>query len=266
MSAGSFAAFPGAPHVGVLFVEAFGRLTRDTGRAGLASDEEDLYSIFRARAELLGWSAPLSSSSSGRNTRPRPALWGLHEAELSASDGTARIGWVQVGLETSVELSQALPPLAQCFADALGRFGTVELSGLQVTASSLPAIGEPIAWDLISGLNWFNIVPAGRTNAMIAFDSGLLQTGGDADLLARLQHLNTGPFEFGPLVPASPEYAIEIPAEAPVTATLTPAPQCLSVTLPEWSAASAAWTLAIVIHLARTGDTRAFAVRVTRGR
>ncbi|HLT17960.1 MAG TPA: hypothetical protein VKZ96_00785, partial [Thermomicrobiales bacterium] len=46
MSAGSFAAFPGAPHVGVLFVEAFGRLTRDTGRAGLASDEEDLYSIF----------------------------------------------------------------------------------------------------------------------------------------------------------------------------------------------------------------------------
>lgn len=263
---GSFTAYPGAISPGTLFLEAFGRLTRTGGRPGAVLADEDLYSVFRARAELMGWSALPRSSSSGQVTRPRPALWALHEAELSDGDGSGRIGWVQAGLGEGVELAWALPPLVQCCEDALRRFGAVELTGLQVTASTLPPGGEPGAWDLVSALNWFNTAPAGRTEALIAFDSGLLPPGSEVALLARLQHLNTGSFEFGPLVPAPPEHAITPPEGAALAATLSPAPQGLSVALPEWSASSAAWVLALVIDLARGKDTHNFAVRLTRVR
>ena len=36
-----------------LFLEAFGQLSRDTSLAGIVSDEEDLYGVFNARAELM---------------------------------------------------------------------------------------------------------------------------------------------------------------------------------------------------------------------
>ena len=39
----------------LLFIEAFGQLFREENREGTVSeDEEDLYSVFRARAELMG--------------------------------------------------------------------------------------------------------------------------------------------------------------------------------------------------------------------
>ena len=75
----------------LLFVEAFGQLIRDESLEGVVSDEEDLYSVFRARAQLMGWSTT--------KARRRPLLWQINEAELTAGIDESRVGWVQVGLE-----------------------------------------------------------------------------------------------------------------------------------------------------------------------
>ena len=75
----------------LLIVEAFGQLFRDANLEGMIlEDEEDLYSVFRARAELMGW-----STTSAR----RPLLWGMNDAGLTAGNDASRIGWVQVGPE-----------------------------------------------------------------------------------------------------------------------------------------------------------------------
>ena len=74
----------------LLFVEAFGQLRRAVNSEGIVSeDEEDLYSVFRARSELMGWSA---------NSAGRPPLWDINEAELTTGIDAYRIGDVQVGL------------------------------------------------------------------------------------------------------------------------------------------------------------------------
>ena len=39
-----------------LFLEAFGQLYQGTNLSGIVFEEEDLYSVFRARAELMSWS------------------------------------------------------------------------------------------------------------------------------------------------------------------------------------------------------------------
>ena len=138
----------------MLFVEAFGQLSRDANLRGTVSEaEEDLYSVFRARAELMGWSTT--------SARRRPLLWNMNEAELTAGIDESRIGWVQVGLDVgdlestkvpsaparghgwvgyaphgisrrAIEPARVLPALIQCFVDALRRFGVVELNALQV--------------------------------------------------------------------------------------------------------------------------------------
>ena len=72
-----------------LFLEAFGQLSPGTNL--IDAEEEDLYSVFRARAELMGWSTT--------SNRRRPMLWGMNEAELTAGTDASRIGWVQVGLD-----------------------------------------------------------------------------------------------------------------------------------------------------------------------
>ena len=74
-----------------LFLEAFGQLSPGTNL--IDSEDEDLYSVFRARSELMSWSSTLIP-------RPRrPLLWDLNEAELTAGTDASRIGWVQVGLD-----------------------------------------------------------------------------------------------------------------------------------------------------------------------
>ena len=125
-----------------LFLEAFGQLSRDTSLAGIVSEaEEDLYSVFNARANLMSWATTASH-------RRRVEIWDMNEAELTAGTDASRIGWVQVGLgevvepgtlelptpipgfaalpvvrHSAVEPPMALPPLVQCFDDALRRFG-----------------------------------------------------------------------------------------------------------------------------------------------
>ena len=266
----------------LLFVEAFGQLSPGTNL--IDSEEEDLYSVFRARAELMGWSTT--------SARRRPLLWGMNEAELTAGIDESRIGWVQVGLEVgdieptrvpsmpvlgygyaplgvrrrAVEPAVLLPALIQCFDDALRRFGVVELSGLQVTANFLEPRKQSYA-DLIGMLNWFNTTLKGRADALIAFDQELLGGHTETELVASLQWMNTGSFEFGPVVAVPEQHSIKAAVEAPIH-SISPARSGLgvSVTLPEWTASAAAWVLAIVIDTARASapDVRNFAVRVTR--
>ena len=265
----------------LLFVEAFGQLSPGTNL--IDSESEDLYSVFRARAELMGW-----SSTSDR----RSLLWGMNEAELTAGIDASRIGWVQVGLnvgdiertevpsarvpgwgyaplgfrQRAIEPVAVLPPLIQCFDDALRRFGDIELSGLQVTANFLDDRAQSLG-DLVGMLNWFNTTLKERADALIAFDEELLGGNTEAELVASLHRRNTGSFEFGPVVAVPEEHSIKTGFESPIRSiSAARSGLGLSVTLPEWTASAAAWALAIVIDTARASapDVSKFAVRVVR--
>ena len=285
-----------------LFLEAFGQFSRDTNLEGIVSEEEDLYSVFLARAELMSW----STTSNHR----KPLLWGMEEAELTAGTDDSRIGWVQVGLEPvtggeldsgrdlpetrpsfasgagrtgftrlpgprrvrTAELPIVLPALMQCFDDALRRFGDVELAGLQVTACQTSDV-EPSTRsnirDLVSGLNWFNTTLRARADALVAFDNELLGGHTEAKLVAGVQWRNNGSFEFGPAAAVPERHRAKAPVEAPRRSISTaPSGLGLSVTMPEWTASAAGWALATVIDAARAiaPDVREFTVRVTRVR
>ena len=266
----------------LLFVEAFGQLSPGTNL--IDSEEEDLYSVFRARAELMGW-----SSTSDR----RSLLWEMNEAELTVNEDSSRIGFVQVGLnvgdiertelppasvpgwvgyaplgvrQRAIEPVAVLPPLIQCFDDALRRFGDIELSGLQVTANFLDDRAQSLG-DLVGMLNWFNTTPKGGADALIAFDEELLGGHTEAELVASLHRRNTGSFEFGPVVAVPEQHSIKVGVETPIRSiSAARSGLGLSVTLPEWTASAAAWALAIVIDTARANapDVSKFAVRVVR--
>ncbi len=276
-----------------LFLEAFGQLSPNL--AIIDDEKEDLYSIFNARAELMGWSTL---------SLPRPGsslLWGMEEAELTAGLDASRIGWVQVGLglgesnifkpgvmdwirrvqiqfkahpkhsRSAVEPAEALPALTQCLNDALGRFGIVELSGFQVTATDLDpstrsGTGYPIS-NLFDGINWFNTAQKATAEAVVAFDYELLGSHTEAELVACLQRRNTEAFAFGPMTVVPEPHSIQVPIEVPWWYSISPS-LGVAVTLPEWTASVAAWVLAIVIDTARalTPDVRNCAVRITRVR
>lgn len=273
-----------------LFLEAFGRLSRGVNLTPIVSEEEDLYSVFRARAELMSWSAT--------STDRRPLLWEMEEAELTAGIDASRIGWVQVGLgvgdfepakapsvpvlgygwygyaplgvrRRAVEPAVLLPALIQCFDDALRRFGVVELSGIQVAASYLEPGTRSYAGYLVSALNWFNTTLNAKADALITFDQEFLGGHTEAELVASLQRKNTGSFEFGPVVAVPEQLQIKAGVESPVR-SISPRHSGLgvSVTLPEWTASAVAWALAIVIDTARAGapDVSNLAVRVVRVR
>ena len=89
----------------ILFLEAFGHLSRDTSLAGIVSEAEDLYSErfqYACRIDELGHHA---------TQRRRVELWEMNEADLT---GESRIGWVQVGLGEVVDPGTLeLPALVQ---------------------------------------------------------------------------------------------------------------------------------------------------------
>ena len=270
-----------------LFLEAFGQLSRDTSLEGIVSEAEDLYSVFNTRAELMSWATTATQ-------RRRVELWDMNEAELTAGTDASRIGWVQVGLgeivepvtlelptpvqgytslpvlrRSAVEPPMVLPALVQCFDDSLRRFGAVELSGIQLTASHLESRTRSCLGDLVGMLNWFNTTQKARADAIIAFDQELLGGQTEAELLASLQRWNTGSFEFGPVVAVPEQHWISAPVEMPWSG-VSPARSGLgvSVTMPEWTASAVGWVLAKVIDAARASapDVPNFAVRVTRVR
>ncbi len=271
----------------LLFVEAFGRLLAREDQRGIVTEEEDLYSVFTSRADLMGWS---STSATGR-----PLLWGMNDAELTAGNDRHRIGWVQVGpragdikptkptkptplpvrgyryapfgFSRHAEPAVVLPALVQCFDDSLRRFGVVDLSGLQVTAGYLESRTGCYVGGYSPGRNYYNTILRGEVHALIAFDHEMLGGLKEAELLAGLQRQRTSSFEFGPVVAVPEQYAIKAGLEMPIR-SISPAHSGLgiSVTLPEWTAGDAAWALAVVIDTARdmAPDTRNFTVRMTR--
>ena len=160
---------------------------------------------------------------------------------------------------------RALPALSQCLDDSLRRFGTVTLTGLQVTLQDLRPLAPDSVIDYVSPRNGFNLAGPAGAPAHIAFDHAWL-----GDRIAELpdRFPNPGAFEFGPVVTVPAPHRIQVPNEAPHRHPLTPARLGLAVTLPEWSASAAGWALAVALFTTRTlllpEAPRHCVVRVTR--
>ena len=263
-----------------LFLEAFGQLS---GPPTIDCEDEDLYSVFLNRSQLMGWGAPSSNE--------RPLLWHMEEAEITADTDPTRIGFVQVGLGVGpleqVELPPqprpgwaalgmrakstdpvlALPPLVQCFGDSLSRFGDIDVSCFVVTVIRLNV--DPVCQlgHLVSMLGWFNTNLKGRVDALVSFDQNLLGGRDVSDLLANLQWRNTGAFDFRSVVDVPEQHMVDVAAEGPRWFDRCDASSFgVSVTMPEWTPSAAGWVLASTIDGARTIEPNAdnFALRITR--
>ena len=271
-----------------LFLEAFGHLSAP---ATIDSLEEDLYSVFRARSELMG--------CSDTSFRQRPMLWGMEEAEITADTDPSRIGWIQVGLDFGnidpdpyrlpsnpptgwtyaplhaherrrrvAEPAVVLPILVQCFDDALRRFGVVDLSSIQLTAHYLDTMAQSDS-HLVGVLNWFNTNLKAGADAIVAFDQGLLGEQDVSELVATLQRRITEPFEFGPVIAVPEQHMVNVPSEMSHHRPIVPKSDLgVFVTLPEWTPSAVGWILARVIDVARADapDVSNFTIRVTRVR
>lgn len=225
-------------------MEAFGKLPPN---GDIDAKEEDLYSVFNSRAEMMGLSATAAP------------LWEMNEAELT-EDSSGRIGYVQVG--TAFNIIGILVPLLQCFDDALRRFGTAELIGLQITAGNL----GPYTQFGITELNWFNIHQDLRAQALITCGQELLGVGSTADLAAELS-LWRGTFRYGTAIEAPEGSLIAAPAETPfIPVSPNLDGLCIPVVLPQWTVSAVAWAIAIVVEVARARNpgTHNLAVRLTR--
>ena len=226
----------------------------------------------------------------GTTSKGYSLLWSMEEAEITSDTDPYRIGWVQVGMDIgrfdllstpanpalgrvaspirqrSINLPMALPALVQCFSDALGRFGVVELSGIQLTASYLNADAQSCIGYLVSVLNWFNTNLKAEAEAILAFDQGLLEAGKVSELVAKLQYRNTYPFEFRILADVPEKHKVKVPVETPFYPASRQSDTGVFVTLPEWTPSAAGWVLASVIDAAQLvqPDASNFAIRVTR--
>lgn len=242
-----------------VFLEAFGQLT--PGTAVIDAEAEDLYSVFHARAELMGWSY----------LAQRPLLWDMNEAEVTAGEASSRIGWAQVGIAGEADPLGALPALGQCLDDALRRFGTMTLTGLQVSIHNLRLPVHDQTARHIFPENWFNLFRPVWSKAHLAFD----QTWAMEPVTVLPVHFPfpppdySDPFAFGPVVTLPVLHRIQIPAETPFIHNLVPTSRGLVATLPEWNASAAAWALTLALRTARDllpSVRRDWAVRVTRVR
>lgn len=268
-----------------LFLEAFGRLT---GSPIIDTEEEDLWSVFRARGELMGWSTTADDA---------PLLWSMEEADITAGAGSDRIGFAQVGLEVgppeelpgpleprparragwygyaplpfrrkSTDPVVALPALAQCFGDALSRFGDVHLSALQLTISN-PDLSQDSRWSYrVSSLNWFNANLTQGADAIVSFDHALLGDHDFSDLLARLTNWRDVPFHFSATRNIPERCGIEQSESTIWLEGTQTSPHGLLATMPEWSPSAIGWVLATVIDLTRdfSQEAKTLAIRITR--
>lgn len=231
-----------------LIVEAFGTFSAFVAFEDPDPAGEDLYSVFRSHADLMGWSStslPVQCSK----------LWGMNDAELTAGRDDGRIGWVQVGLDDGVGLSLALPSLLRCFGDALGRFGDVMLEAVQLIGTELRPIQSGDG-KLGSSLNWFNAAPRTGAEAHVLIDAAELEGLDESELLERLDHRNTGPFFFGKA------------SDPVVSAGLPPfpgsSPIALSVTMPEAAMDAIGWAVATLIEVAADDATDALTRLIVR--
>ncbi len=246
-----------------LFIESLGQLHRDANLRGMIlEEEEDLYSVFRERADLMGWL-----------TKPEghPKLWAMEEAELTSENEVPQIGWGQVGLNVgdsapTIEPTEVLPALIQCFDDSLRRFGAVEVSGFQVTASSLVSPVKDRSGYLGSVLNWFNVDGKARANAIVAFDQALLRDDDVHKLVASLQWWKSGTFEFRSVVDVPEECMVKVTTSTFLHPVTLQTNQGVLVSLPEWTPSAAGWVLARVMDAGRKirPDVSSLAIRITR--
>ena len=231
-------------------------------------------------ASLIGWVyGELSSlvDPAGVMTA-RGDLPEMSEAEarelLAMVPGETNAGWAAIPVppgygETAVGLPMVLPPLLQCFDDALHRLGAAEVSGFQATwyGAHLGSSGRFSARHLASGVGWFDIPAQAGADALIAFDSGFLGGHTEAELVAGIRRWRTGAFEFGPPVAVPGEHMVRVAANSRGADTI---PQSsgigVPVRLPEWTGGAAGWALASVDFAARNlaPDVGDFAVRITR--
>ena len=242
-----------------IFVEAFGEMVPD---GDIDAREEDLYSVFNSRSEMMGLSGTLASVSG------RYPLWGMNEAELSEdSEGelievpSGRVGYVQV--DTEFDAVRVLVPLFQCFGDALSRFGTLELTAVQVTVGNL----KPCAEALVKELNWFNVRRDLLPSALVTCSQELLGGGSITDVAAEHSRWK-GTFRYGAAVEATGGSGVVMPPEAAFSIPVSPGfgGLCIPVVLPEWTFSAAAWAIALVVEAVRlrNRDVRNLAVRLTR--
>ncbi len=266
------------------YVEAFGQLDRESSAESLILEdgENDLINVMDSLGEMLGWS--------GHDETDRPLLWELHEGDVAPGRDDDCIGWINVSVgfgrpvpskptpppppggkryanagwhRRSWDPALVLPALIQCFHDALSRFGAVELTGIQIFGTGF----DPRVDRFSASPNWFNIGPAERTRAIIAFDEGLL--GGPIEPQAIADHLtvNTGQFRFGPPVDLPEEYSIGRKRDQwPFMMSVSPHEKGLAATLPEWTPTAIGYALGQVTELAAKIDPTPenFVVGITR--
>lgn len=238
----------------VLLVENFGRQTpvHDAVHP-INDDEEDFHSVFYARSVLMSWHTTLM----GKN---RYMAWDMHEAEHIVSmnapnDAVSCIGFAQVGLRPQPdEIVLRIPAVVQCLHDSLIRFGRIELSAVQITATSLPTGAPNSLIDLICATNWFNNVNDTPAQALITFDDQSLPQG-RSDPFVPLRNASSSQFfTFGALT-AVPDIHGAATFEArprPITPRLSEIG--LPVTMPNWTLGSIGWTLAAVLHATLTAS------------
>ena len=281
-----------------ILAEAFGRLSLHRDRA-VDVGGEDLYSIFLARSQLMGWSTINSSASPDEDS----LLWDMNEAELTHEDDGHRIGFAQVGLnvgssnsfvdrseQETARLSRqsdrrsayfparrtdsptvpptdpvlAIPSLLQCLNDSLQWFGKAEVAATQVTAINVALRQQSYLHRLVSVLNWFNIGTAiERPRALVTVAADQWDEGKEADVVAAIHQTNTGSFEIGSLIPAPAEYAAGPDWAWPQFARTN---MGLDVSMPEWSPSTVGWVVARLFEAALALDPapQALSVRVTR--
>lgn len=132
------------------------------------SMEEDAYSLFFSRAEMMGWSHPAAEAGGH-------ALWGMNDAGLDVVGevhGATRVAWFQVGIDEQLLSGSPFPfhPLLSCAADSVERAGRLDLDGVQLQVP-LQDAGAPVMRS--STPNWFNLSdPASRTSMRVTVDSG----------------------------------------------------------------------------------------------
>ena len=265
-------------------------------------EEEDLWSVFRARGELMGWSTTADDT---------PLLWSMEEAEITADTDPNRIGFAQVGLRVgptepnelpsslrslpshrrmtapsnelpesggwygyaplpfrrrSTDPVMALPALAQCFHDSLSRFGDAQLTALQLSLISPQLRKESCRSYLTSSLNWFDTNLTGGADAIVSFNQALLGDREFSDLLARLINWRDVPFHFSAIRNIPERCRIEQSESTVWPEATQTSPQGLLVSMPEWTPSAAGYVLATVIDLARdfAQGTETLAIRTTR--
>ncbi len=281
-----------------LVVAAYGQLAPNPNLLD-SSAEEDLYSVFLARSELMRWSNFYSTTSSQLIS----PLWAMNEAELTYANDGPGIGFAQVGLDVGpiidatkaasqptlsedesaklgpsqyvparhpigsgppADPTVAIPPLVQCLDDALRWFGETDVSAFQVTATDLQSEQRSYLLHLGTVLNWFNIISAKpKARAVVTVAADQWDERAAAQVFAFIQRTKSGSFEIGPLITVPDAYAAQPEwqqVEWPSVDT------GVAVSLPEWSPAAVGWVIATLFDAILSHDSapQHLSVRVTR--